>query len=88
MYQSNMFQNFLAAQSKQYGAHHASYAREFERYDDEELLDSLQSHINELSSCSVDSDTYDSYFGDIQRIMECMKLRKEFRDELKNDELV
>ena len=38
MYQSNAFRNFLDAQAKQYGSHYKSYAEEFKRYDDEELL--------------------------------------------------
>jgi len=87
MYQSNTFRNFLAAQTKQYGSQYESYAQEFERYDDEELVQELSNYTGQMTLYTFGSDGFNEYFNDVQRIIECMKLRQEFQEQLKDDEL-
>ena len=48
MYQSNAFKNFVNAQAKQFGHRYKSYAEEFKRYNDEELLQAIRSHAGQL----------------------------------------
>lgn len=84
MYKSNAFDNFLAKQ----GPHYASYAREFERHDDEELIELLSNYTGQMTLYTFGSDSFNEYFRDVQRIMECMSLRNEFLEELKQDEFV
>jgi hypothetical protein len=83
MYQSNSFNNFLATQSEA----SASFASEFEQFDDKELLAELRSHSTEMSQLDIDDDEYNDCFGAIQRIVACMELRQEYRQQLAEDNL-
>jgi len=82
MYESKTFKNFLDTKG-----HYAGYAREFQRFDDAELLDKLYQYVGQMTLSDIDSDHYDAYFGDVQRMIECMCLRQEYRQQLAEDEL-
>jgi hypothetical protein len=82
MYQSNSFNNFLATQSESA----SSYCSEFEQFDDDELLSEMRSELNQMSQSVIDSDDYNDSFSTIQRIVKCMKLRQEYRQQLDEDE--
>ena len=83
MYQSNSFNNFLATQSEA----SASFASEFEQFDDKELLAELRSHSTEMSQLDIDDDEYNDSFATVQRIVACMELRQEYRQQLAEDNL-
>ena len=89
MYQSNAFRNFLAAQAKQYGQHYQSYADEFQRYDDEDLLKAIDNHAGQMRhyADNINDDSFNEYFSELQRMIECLKLRQEFQQEMADDEL-
>ncbi len=87
MYQSNAFRNFLDAQAKQFGSQYKSYASEFERYDDEALVELLSDYTGQMTLHDFNSEGFNDYFSDVQRIIECMKLRQEFQQEMSEDEL-
>jgi hypothetical protein len=90
MYNSNAFRNFLTAQAKTYGSQYKSYAEEFKNYDDEELLRKIDSNAGQMRHYADDitSDTFNDYVNELQRMIECIKLRQEFRQEMIDDELV
>ena len=88
MYQSNAFRNFLDAQAKQYGSHYKSYAEEFKRYDDEELLKAIDNNAGQMRHYDITDDSFNEYFGELQRMIECLKLRQEFQQEMSEDELL
>ena len=90
MYQSNAFRNFLDAQAKQYGSHYKSYAEEFKRYDDEELLKQIDNNAGQMRHYADDitNDSFTEYLNELERMIECLKLRKEFREEMSEDELL
>lgn len=90
MYNSNAFRNFLTVQAKTYGDQYMSFAEEFENYDDKELVEQIdiyagymRHHVNDITS-----ETFKDYMNEIQRMIECLKLRQEFRQEMNDDELV
>ena len=89
MYQSNAFRNFLSAQAKQYGSHYQSYADEFKRYDDEELLKAIDNNAGQMRhyADNINDDSFNEYFSELQRMIECLKLRQEFQQEMAEDEL-
>jgi len=89
MYQSNAFRNFLSAQAKQYGSHYQSYADEFKRYDDEDLLKSIDNNAGQMRhyADNINDDSFNEYFSELQRMIECLKLRQEFQQEMSEDEL-
>jgi hypothetical protein len=88
MYNSNAFRNFLTAQAKTYGSQYKSYAEEFEDYDDEELLREIDNHAGQMRHYADDitNNTFNSYVEELQRMIECLKLRQEFRQEMIDDE--
>jgi hypothetical protein len=87
MYKSNAFRNFLNAQAKQYGDQYRSYAEEFQNYDDEELLRNIEDHAGQLRHYQITDDAFNDYFSELQRMIECVKLRQEFQQEMSEDEL-
>lgn len=87
MYQSNAFNNFLTVQAKTFGDHYRSYAEEFENYDDEELLRKIEDHAGQMRHYEITDDGFNDYFHELQRMIECLKLRQEFRQEMSEDEL-
>jgi len=89
MYQSNAFRNFLSAQAKQYGSHYQSYADEFKRYDDEDLLKAIDNNAGQMRhyADNINDDSFNEYFSELQRMIECLKLRQEFQQEMADDEL-
>jgi hypothetical protein len=89
MYQSNAFRNFLSAQAKQYVSHYQSYADEFKRYDDEELLKAIDNNAGQMRhyADNINDDSFNEYFSELQRMIECLKLRQAFQQEMADDEL-
>jgi hypothetical protein len=87
MYQSNAFRNFLTSQAKQYGQQYQSYAEEFEDYDDEELLKQIDHHAGQMRHYQITDDSFNEYFSELKRMIECLNLRQEFQQEMSEDEL-
>ena len=89
MYQSKTFDNFLKAQAKQYGSHYQSYAEEFQRLGDEDLLKAIDNNAGQmrLYADNINNDSFKEYFDELQRMIECLKLRQEFQEEMADDEL-
>jgi len=87
MYQSNAFSNFVKVQAKTFGSQYQSYAEEFEDYDDEELLKRIDNNAGQMRHYELTDDSFDVYFGELQRMVECLKMRQEFQQEMAEDEL-
>ena len=85
MYQSKTFDNFLKAQAKQYGSHYQSYAEEFQRLGDEDLLKAIDNNAGQMRHYSITDDSFKEYFDELQRMVECLKLRQEFQEQLLED---
>jgi hypothetical protein len=83
MYDTHSFNNFLATQRESA----SSYCSEFEQYDDKELLAELRDELIQMNILDIDDDHYNDSFSTIQRIVECMKLRQEYRQQLDEDNL-
>jgi uncharacterized iron-regulated protein len=83
MYQSNSFNNFLATQSESA----SSYCSEFEHFDDKELLAELRDELIQMNILDIDDDQYNDSFATVQRIVACMELRQEYRQQLAEDNL-
>ena len=88
MYQSNAFKNFVNAQAKQFGHRYKSYAEEFKRYDDEELTQHLRHITGQMTLYTFNDEGYNEFLDEVERIVECMRLRQEFINEMTEDELL
>lgn len=85
MYDTHTFSDYVKSN---FPRHSMFFCNEFKRYDDEELLIQLDQYVSYMRSTDIDSEMYNEYFNDVQRIMECMNVRKAFRNQLIEDELV
>ena len=82
MYDTKMFNNYLDSLVSKYGHQERSFCNEFKNLNDDELLEKLNDYVGYMTTTNIDSDLYVDYFQTVQRIMECMNTRKNYREML------